>query len=542
MNRKLRLIACLAICMTLLFTAPFIALALSYGSISGTVVAAGTNAPIQGIYVEVKPVNDNGDFDSTRIGTYKTYTLADGRYTIGNLPAGKYKIIFSAGLAQNDTAKQYVTQYYNGKPTWESADSVLVQGGLATSGINASLSLGGRISGNVSGAPIATVFAIPVFYTDGLLDTNRDIRHTSIDSSGNYTVIGLASGYYKVEAYQNDYADAFYNNKTTFLNADMVFVGAPNQITGINLTLVPGISGSGGGPIAGWPGGPTPPGPTPPGPTPGTNIPAPTGLKASYADGVVTLSWNPVSAQNLAGYNVYRALDATTGGTKLNSSVVTSSTYKDGTVDGPKTYYYYVVAVNSGGQEGHPSTRVKVEITDTLEPVPFSDVGRNHWAFLYIKELAARKIVSGYPDGTFKPDNKVTRAEFAKMIVLANGWELIKPSKPTFPDVPATDWAYSYVETAKEHGVIEGYPDGTFRPTSNIKRSEIATMVVRSKEYPINTSGTGFPDVPQTHWAYSYIMTAKNKGIINGYPDGTFKPEGLATRAESAKMIYMILQ
>jgi len=222
--------------------------------------------------------------------------------------------------------------------------------------------------------------------------------------------------------------------------------------------------------------------------------------------------------------------------------VLTTASFTDGTVDGPKVYYYYVTAVDGGGQDGDPSALVKVEIEDSLEPVDFLDVGRDHWAYQYISKLASRKIVGGYSDGTFRPANSVTRAEFAKMIVLASGWDLVTPSKPTFNDVPASHWAYKYVETAKFYGVTSGYPDGSFRLGNNIKRAEIAVMVVRSQGYDLDTSGTGFSDINSSHWAYEMVMTAKNKGIVSGYPGGLFKPEGLATRAESSKMISSILE
>lgn len=560
MNQKKRLVMYFLLCSMLLLATPLVARGVSNGNVSGQVLDASTNNPIQGMYVVAKPVDENGYFDPTRSGTYKAYTASNGRYVISSLPPGHYKVIFNPSLAENSVAKEYIVQHYDGKATWDWASLVQVEGGSTVNSIDALLSRGGKVSGHVSGTPVATVFARPVT-SAGAHDPNRYMRQASIDSSGNYTIIGLASGYYKLQAYQSGYADSFYNNKTSLATADLVFIGAPNHITGKNFTLVEGVSsgdvpmeeeigdpggggsgdgGSGGGGASGGgsPGG----GGAPGGEFPGTGIAAPTGLKASYANGKVTLSWNLVAAQGVAGYNAYRAEDTTTAGTLLNASMVTSGVCIDGTVEGLKTYYYYVTTVDESGIESAPSARVKVEINEALTPVTFSDVGRDHWAYQYISELASRKIIGGYADGTFRPNGTITRDGFAKMIVLASGWDLIVPSEPSFSDVPASYWAFPYIETAKARGVISGYPDGSFKPASSIKRAEIATMVVKSQGYAVDASGTGFPDVPQSHWAYDMVMTAKNKKIIGGYPGGLFKPQGLATRAESSKLIFSIIK
>jgi hypothetical protein len=174
----------------------------------------------------------------------------------------------------------------------------------------------------------------------------------------------------------------------------------------------------------------------------------------------------------------------------------------------------------------------------TAEEGPFSDVSSTHYASEAITYLKNNGIVSGYPDGSYQPNNPVSRAEFAKMAVEAAGLTLIDPATPSFNDVPKSHWAYKYIETAKANGIIEGYPDGSFRPNNNITRAEIAAVIVRAAGLSIDTSGTAFTDVPDTHWAYDEIMTAKNNGIVSGYPDGTFRPDNSATRAEAAQMVY----
>ena len=94
----------------------------------------------------------------------------------------------------------------------------------------------------------------------------------------------------------------------------------------------------------------------------------------------------------------------------------------------------------------------------------FSDVCPDYWAYTFIEFLAQQGIVSGYADGTFRPNSTATRAQLAKMIVVARGWPVVTPPTPSFSDVPASNPFYGYIETAKAHGVICGYADGTLPP------------------------------------------------------------------------------
>jgi len=169
----------------------------------------------------------------------------------------------------------------------------------------------------------------------------------------------------------------------------------------------------------------------------------------------------------------------------------------------------------------------------------FSDVASNHWAKIYIDYLATKGIIGGYTNGTFKPEGLISRAEFAKIAVIAGGYTLSTTSTTSsFSDVASSHWALKYIETAKNQGIIGGYADGTFKPDEKITRAELAKIVVGAGKFTINKTGTAFPDVAADHWAYDYIMTAKNLSIIGGYPDGTFGPSKNATRAEASKMVY----
>jgi peptide/nickel transport system substrate-binding protein len=115
----------------------------------------------------------------------------------------------------------------------------------------------------------------------------------------------------------------------------------------------------------------------------------------------------------------------------------------------------------------------------TANAAGFKDVAASYWAFDEITALAAKKVLAGYADGTFKPEGKVTREEFAKMIVVAKGLALVKPAKATFTDVASSRWSYGYVEAAVKGGYIKGIGGGKFAPASQIKRQDMAILLVR---------------------------------------------------------------
>ena len=115
----------------------------------------------------------------------------------------------------------------------------------------------------------------------------------------------------------------------------------------------------------------------------------------------------------------------------------------------------------------------------TANAAGFKDVAASYWAFDEITALAAKKVVNGYADGTFKPEGKVTREEFAKMIVVAKGLALVKPAKATFTDVASSRWSYGYIQAAAKAGYIQGIGGGKFAPASQIKRQDMAILLVR---------------------------------------------------------------
>jgi hypothetical protein len=173
----------------------------------------------------------------------------------------------------------------------------------------------------------------------------------------------------------------------------------------------------------------------------------------------------------------------------------------------------------------------------------FYDLPDTHWAYQYVSYLFCRGAVSGYPDQTFRPNDGSTRGQFSKMLVLGMGWMPYNPIYPTFSDVPPGSTFYTYVEAAFLRGAVQGYPDGTYRPNAPVTRAQASKILVTGKGWSLySPPWPVFSDVPQGHWAYAYVHTAQSHGVIAGYPDGTFRPDTLVTRAQLAKMVALTAQ
>jgi photosystem II stability/assembly factor-like uncharacterized protein/ribosomal protein L30/L7E len=185
-----------------------------------------------------------------------------------------------------------------------------------------------------------------------------------------------------------------------------------------------------------------------------------------------------------------------------------------------------------------PGASPTVTTTPTACTVQFTDVPTTHPFYPYIRCLACRGILGGYSDGTFRPDNFVTRGQLSKIVANAAGFS--EPvSGQTFTDVPPTHPFYVYIERMARRGIIGGYSDGSFRPDNNATRGQISKIVASaaSIQDPIPQSRQSFVDVPPTHPFWVYIERLSARGIIGGYSDGTFRPDNAATRGQVSKIV-----
>jgi hypothetical protein len=171
----------------------------------------------------------------------------------------------------------------------------------------------------------------------------------------------------------------------------------------------------------------------------------------------------------------------------------------------------------------------------------FIDVPYGHRNYVHINALVGLGIINGYSDNTFRPNNTLTRAQAAIMIVRAIGLSTEGVSS-NFTDVPPTHAAYKFISAAYQAGIINGYSDGTFRPNAFVTRAQIAIMVQRAFNVQASEIVVSFTDVPEGYAPKKFIETLASQKIVNGYSDGTFKPLNNVTRAQFSTMIYNAIQ
>lgn len=155
---------------------------------------------------------------------------------------------------------------------------------------------------------------------------------------------------------------------------------------------------------------------------------------------------------------------------------------------------------------------------------------KDHYAYMY-----------GYPDNTFRPSRSMTRAEATAMFgrLLLKRPTKSKEFKKIYSDVNKDDWYASAITIMTELNIVKGYEDGSFKPNDPITRAEFATMA--SQFDKLSGGSLNFTDVKTSHWAYSYIASAYNKGWISGYPDGSFRPEKSISREEVVSITNRML-
>jgi hypothetical protein len=179
--------------------------------------------------------------------------------------------------------------------------------------------------------------------------------------------------------------------------------------------------------------------------------------------------------------------------------------------------------------------------------VSFTDV--SGWYADYVNYLAARGIVGGTGDGQFSPDANITRAQFVMILANLSGNDLSAYTSSGFTDVSASDWYFAAVQWAYKNDIASGYA-GKFSPNANITREQMAAMLYNyAKHTGIDVSNAmgmsirEFTDYSSiSNYAMTPIQWAINKKIISGTGDGSFTPQAYATRAQSAKMIAILLQ
>ncbi len=186
-----------------------------------------------------------------------------------------------------------------------------------------------------------------------------------------------------------------------------------------------------------------------------------------------------------------------------------------------------------------PTASATIAPVSPKPAVGFTDIS-NHWAKEYITALIEKGIISGYTDGTIKPDKNITRAELTVSIVKALGLEPLDDAKVDFKDAKdIPSWALGYIAVANQNGIILGNADNTLSPNKECSRQEAITIIMRGFKLGESDSELKFKDTKDIpSWAYKFIAKATELGLINGYPDNTFRPGKSITRAELFTILY----
>lgn len=181
-----------------------------------------------------------------------------------------------------------------------------------------------------------------------------------------------------------------------------------------------------------------------------------------------------------------------------------------------------------------------------VQASPFTDLPASHWAYLMITELLNQNMISGFPDGTFRPDQPVTRAEFAAQ--LSRTFDLsLGQGVESFADVTDQNWANQDIRTAVQMGFLKGYPEDKFFPDQTITRIQVLSALAKGLNIKSSSSSKAvlryyhdYEQIPE--WAIRPLVAATEAGLVVNHPDvSRLAPNRPANRAEVTAMLYRAL-
>lgn len=284
---------------------------------------------------------------------------------------------------------------------------------------------------------------------------------------------------------------------------------------------------------------------------------------AALKEASVSIGSNRKDIRLGSDFKVYAQWDqlknatVTSGGWLVNGKVV-SEFYGQKITKGDKI----ATALNLDSYAGKPvtigfyvllpdGTKKQVEKVFSFSneaPMAFRDI-EDHWAEAYITNMHDKKILSGYPDGYFLPENAVTRGEFLTgfMRLLTSCQLLTVAENATSPFTDCHGhWAEAYIAAAYNNGIATGRTATQFDPEAPVTREEIATFVARALQLTASHKQTDFKDQGAiSQWALTSVLACAEQSIISGYPDGTFLPQNNASRGEIATILsrtYALLE
>ncbi len=203
---------------------------------------------------------------------------------------------------------------------------------------------------------------------------------------------------------------------------------------------------------------------------------------------------------------------------------------------------------NPGGGGGGGSSSGKTPVSgggisapsagEISAPSVFNDMS-SHWAKESVEQMYELDIISGFDDGSFRPDTRVTRAEFVKMLINTLSYPIVQNSG--FDDVPTDAWHYGYISTAVERGIVRGISSSNFGPDMNVTREDAAVMVYRaiSENVAFGSAIIYNDEKDIAEYAREAVMALSEADILKG-SDGSFRPKNNMTRAEAATLLLRV--
>lgn len=176
-------------------------------------------------------------------------------------------------------------------------------------------------------------------------------------------------------------------------------------------------------------------------------------------------------------------------------------------------------------------------------PQVFKDLTIGEPSYPFVNYLVKRNLLSGYPDGCFHPDGTITRAEITALLVKSQNISGFRPVASTFNDVGTEHWAYPFIEAAVHNGLIKGYPDGSFRPDNPVTRAEISVLILGLTREPLPpiTPSKLIQDLNPDYWASKQISAALDAGLLTIADSNRCAPDAPVTRAQAARALAIFL-
>ena len=176
--------------------------------------------------------------------------------------------------------------------------------------------------------------------------------------------------------------------------------------------------------------------------------------------------------------------------------------------------------------------------THTEAAKSFPDVKPTHHFYEAVLDLTERGVINGYDNGTFRPGENISRAHAAKIMALALELDTVNVVDPGFKDIKKNHPYYGHIAALVNAGIIKGYEDNTFRPQGNLTRAHVAQMLVLGYELEEeNLSNLPFKDINNKQWFANYIQTLYSNEITTGTTATTFSPNAFVTRGQVASFI-----